>query len=314
MVRLTSKITVGEYQLAGCIQVDIESSWDTLTDTCNITLPSFIRHQGKNVSLAESNIIKRGDAIKVELGYDGENEVVFEGFVVRVQAGSPVVVECEDYAYLLKRDTKTVSFSNISLQSLLQQIVPPAIEVRAADVNLGQFRISKATPAQVLDEIKKTYSLVSWMRGRTLYAGLAYFDVPTVTKKFAFQQNIIEDELQYNRKDEIKIKVKAISMMPNNSKIETEVGDAEGEQRTLHFYNLPLADLKKAAEAEIDKLRYDGYRGSFTAFGQPFVQHGDIVEVSDNRYNRKGNYYVKAVTRSFGMGGYRQISTLDKSV
>lgn len=313
MVRLTSKITVGTYVLAGCIQVDIESSWETLTDTCNISLPSFIRHQNKNVSLAESNIIKRGDAIKVELGYDDANEVVFEGFVRKVQAGSPVVVECEDYAYLLKRETKTVSFSSVTLQSLLQQIVPPTIQVRAADVSLGQFRISKATPAQVLDEIKNTYALQSWMRGRTLYAGLAYFDVPATTKKFIFQENIVEDELVYSKKEEIKLKVKAISMMPNNSKIETEVGDAEGEQRTLHFYNLPLADLKKAAEAEIDKLRFDGYRGSFTAFGQPFVQHGDIVEISDNRYNRSGNYYVKSVVRSFGMGGYRQIITPDKS-
>lgn len=312
MVSLTSKITVGDYLLAGCVQVDIESSWETLTDTCNISLPSFIRHQGKNVSLAESNIIKRGDAIKVELGYDGNNQTVFEGFVRSVQAGSPVVVECEDFAYLLKRDTKTVSFANISLQSLLQQIMPATIQVRAADVNLGQFRISKATPAQVLDEIKKTYSLQSWMRGNVLYAGLAYFDVPTITKKFQFQENIIEDGLQYRKKEEIKLKVKAISMLPNNSKIEVEVGDADGEQRTLHFYNLGLADLKKAAEADIDKLRYDGYAGNFTAFGEPFVRHGDIVEITDNRYNRKGFYYVKSVTYSFGIGGYRQIITLDK--
>ena len=101
-------------------------------------------------------------------------------------------------------------------------------------------------------------------------------------------------------------------MLPDNSKIEVEVGDTEGDVRTLHFYNLAKAELEKIAEESIKTLRYDGYSGSFLTFGQPMVNHGDIVEIEDLKYNRAGQYLVKRVLRTFGAQGYRQKIYLDR--
>ena len=48
--------------------VSIESSWKMLTDTANIILPRRIRKfQGEELK----DILRAGDPVRIELGYDG---------------------------------------------------------------------------------------------------------------------------------------------------------------------------------------------------------------------------------------------------
>lgn len=314
MFRLTNKVTIGDYVLAGVVSVEIDSGWELLTDTCKISLPSKIFHKGKFVNLAESRLIKKGDKVKVELGYDDQNDVFFEGFVDSLEAGSPVVVNCQDYAWLLKKEPKNLSYKAVSLQQLLSDTLPSGIDVRSVEISLGQFRLTKATAAMALEELKKTYYLHSWFRGNKLYSGLAYWPETMKIHTFRFGHNIIDDgtELVFKTAEDTKVKVRAVSMLPDNSKIELELGDPEGEERTLHFYNLQRGDLEKSANEEIKRLRYDGYSGSFKTFGKPNVQHGDLVVIQDPRYGREGRYLVKQVQTSFGSGGFRQTIHLDR--
>lgn len=315
MLRLTNDIEIGAYKLAGVVSVEIESSWEMLTDSCKITLPSSIRHDEKFINLAESGLIKKGDLVSVALGYDGSNDLVFEGFVHEVQAGSPLTVVCQDYMWLLKQDPQNRSYKTLELEQLLNDILPQEVIFQAVGRSLGQFRLTKATPAMVLQELKKAYYLHSWFRGNKLYSGLSYWAETSKEHLFRFGENIIEEgtELTFKKAEETRIKVRAISMLPDNTKLEVEVGDSEGDLRTLHFYNLDEAELKKTAEQKIEGLRYDGYQGSFLTFGQPMVQHGDIVKIEDPQYNRAGKYLVKKVVRSFSDQGYRQNIFLDRA-
>jgi hypothetical protein len=312
MFKLSSEITIGSYSLRGLVSVEISSSWELLTDTCKISLPSKIWHAGKFTNLAASQLLKRGDAVTVKLGYDNELYTEFEGFVTKVQSGSPLVVECEDHAWLLKKGSITKSYRQVSLAQLLNDItsIPKGI---ISDVSLGRFRISNATPAQVVQELKNTYGLNCFFRGRKMFCGLAY---PSVGLRFGFAygRNIIEEtsELVYRKADEIDLKVKAISIMPDNSKHEVEVGSSDGELRTLNFYNIPKSDLRKLAEEQAAKLRSDGFQGSFETFGFPSVKHGDVVSLSDPRSDLKGSYLVKAVTKNFSAAGYRQRIEIDR--
>ena len=60
------------------------------------------------------------------------------------------------------------------------------------------------------------------------------------------------------------------------------------------------------------RLKYEGFRGSFTTFGLPKVKHGDIVELIDkNLTERTGSYLVKEVKESNTNSGQRQTITLD---
>jgi len=68
-----------------------------------------------------------------------------------------------------------------------------------------------------------------------------------------------------------------------------------------------VSEAKKLLQRETERLRYTGYRGSFTTFGKPDIRHGDIVNLSDPIFpERSGKYLVKRVRTTFGMNGYRQ--------
>jgi hypothetical protein len=122
-----------------------------------------------------------------------------------------------------------------------------------------------------------------------------------------FQRNVISSNLEYRIKADRRLKIRAISILPNNQKIEIQLGDPDGEEHTLHFYDLPESTLRQQATATMDQLHYDGYAGDLELFGLPYIQHGDIVRLRDNAYpEREGNYLVDEVERVFGVKGYRQ--------
>lgn len=119
---------------------------------------------------------------------------------------------------------------------------------------------------------------------------------------FHFQRNIVSHSLEYLSRDDRKIKVKAISLLSGNRKLEKELGDPDGETHTLHYFGIESeAEIKRLAENDLEKMTVEGYKGGFTAFGTPFVRHGDTVEIRDDEYpERVGRYFTDATRTTFG--------------
>ena len=123
--------------------------------------------------------------------------------------------------------------------------------------------------------------------------------------------------LQYQRAEDVTVKVKCISMLPNNTKLEAEAGDEEGEQRTYHYYNITSqAELKNIAEKRVLEQKYTGFAGWFETFGEPYLRHGDVCKITSTKLpERNGSYLVSSVRRKFGVGvGYRQMFELGEKV
>lgn len=313
MKRLTSKITIGDFSFKGVVELNIESSWDVLTDICSITIPRKVSFEGRDIAMGTDPLFKKGDKVVIELGYNDSNNVEFIGYVRHIEAKTPIVIKCEDSAFLLKQSAKTISYRSVTLKKLLTDILPSGMDFETLDISLGQFRLKDVTPAKVLDELRKVYNLYSFFKGEKLFVGFPYpATKEIVTHKFQFGKNIISDGLEYRIKEETKIKIKAISMLPNNEKIEIEVGDPDGEIRTFHYYDVQKSDLKELAMAEIDRLRYSGWFGDFLSFGLPSVQHGDVAELEDDKLDRKGAYFVRKIEINFGNNGFRRTSYLDR--
>lgn len=324
MLRIISKITFTSAKTAEVLEFDfceslqIVSSFEDLTDTAKIKFPRKLSLNGKNIFLGETAKFKRGDIVKIEVGYDPKLRTVFEGYVNKIGSNIPIEIECEDAMFLLKKNTiKSFVKETVSLKELLTAILPTGIEFEALDVQLGSFRISNKTSAQVLD-VLKDYGLYSYFTDGKLYCGFAFNASKTNTEEFAFEENIItQDDLQYQQADDINIKVVAISMQSDNSKKEITVGDVDGAQRT--FYSNPNtteADLKKFADLKLNEVRYTGYVGSIFTFGEPYMRHGDIAKITSKKLpERNGNYLVKSVTRSLSVdGGYKQTLQLGNKV
>lgn len=302
---LTSNIVIGKYTFKGIVGIDITSSYELFTDTAIVTIPRKLRWEGKNIYVGDGEFKKYDDVI-AEIGYLDYVYTAFKGYVKNIQAESPVRLSCEDEIFLLKQRAVNYSYKKVTLNKLLSDLLPDSIPFEAVDVNLGQFRISNATPVQVFEKLKEAYGLYTFYRNGKLWSGLAYW--PNEASKHIFKinsetANVIDNDLEYRKSDDIKVFVKAISIQPDNSRLEATSGDETGEQITIFQYNVTKADLQKFADNERIKYKYSGYSGSFQAFGEPYVQHGDIVTLKDPVFpEREGSYLVKQVNLSFGDG------------
>lgn len=306
MKRLFCEITIGAFTFDFVNEVEIKSTWKELTDTCSLTLPKRITRDGSSVFIGENSIIKRGDAVTVKLGYYPTLETYFEGYVDSLSIGTPVVINCENEIWKLKQYSITKSYKSVNINKLIPDIVKNVL-TDVVDAEIGSFRMTNVSPVNVLEELKKTYSLESFIKEKTLFCGLTY--VPRFTKVFniTFERNIVDDSLEWKDEANIKIKLKAISILKDNSKIEIEVGDIDGEVRTGHYYNLTEKQLREIATREIGKYKYTGFRGSFTTFGNKKISHGDIIQLRSLKFpEQDGFYFVDGSNTEFGQSGFRQ--------
>ncbi|HSW64984.1 MAG TPA: hypothetical protein VLH56_16980 [Dissulfurispiraceae bacterium] len=250
-------------------------------------------------------LIAPGDPVAVNCGYDNDMHRVFTGYVAGVAPKVPIEILCEDEAWKLKQSNITDSLRDAKLQDLVNKHFK-GYETRILDTAIGNYQIDNASQAKILQSLREQFGLYGFFRQGVLVIGRVY-DTQTASRHTINFNRIIEHDLQYRRKEDIRLQVIATSNNPDGSKTEVRLGDADGEQRSLNFYNLPMAALRQAAEREMERLKHDGYRGSMTCFGAPFVQHGDIIELINNeKSDTSGRYWVDAVSYSFGVGGYRQ--------
>ncbi len=111
---------------------------------------------------------------------------------------------------------------------------------------------------------------------------------------------VLNNRLAFRNKTDVRIKVKAINIHPDNSKTTVELGDKDGQEVTIHFYNEKDSELKKVAQRRLAEMHYDGYSGTFETFALPVVNHGDIVKLVDFDYpERDGSYWVDEVKTTY---------------
>lgn len=322
MYRPQIDITIGSHKFNFVTAFKTVSSWKNFTDTGQMTIPTKFKKDNQTIIVGNDNVFKRGDAIEISCGFFPKKDLIFKGFVSKIIPKLPLIIQFEDYTWILKQTNVTFSLESTSLKSMLQTAISEAkkkasgivlqtlgkIKLDCVDAQLGSFRVTRVSLVNILEELKKTYALTSFFVGDTLHCGLTYSSSLGSNKNFDFdfEQDVVDDSnLEYVRIDDVRIKIKAISMLPNNKKIEVDAGDPDGEQRTLFKYNLTQSELKNVADREADKFRYEGWRGSFRALMTDVIKHGDTVTLSSKRLpERNGKYYVDMCEGFGGVDGY----------
>lgn len=312
MLRLSSEILVDEFRFKSVHSVEIDSSFDTLTDTCTIIFPRKISWQDRFLATGENPLLKRGQKVTVNLGYDDNNSMFFSGIVRDISAEIPAKVHCEDAMYNLKKGEFTKSYKAVNLNTLLTDMGVENFQI-TSERELTDFRISKATPVKVLEYLRRRYFVRSFYRNGILYVGQAIVSELSKSHTIRMNRNVISHSLEYRKEEDVKIQVKGIIIKKNNEKIEVVAGDADGEVRTFHYYNQSKEEVLKALKEELERLKYTGYRGSFLTFGIPVINHGDTVQIIDPIFPEREveNVYVKSVKTIFGVNGFRQNITLE---
>jgi hypothetical protein len=358
-------------------EFECSDSWADFTNKAKITFPKniyYIDQFGKKVNLGNTNaniggfsnnepVFLRGDMVKIIAGYSYfdkskkeifDTSILFTGFISRVTSKKPIVLECEDNMWKLKQipaPNKLFPAKSYTLESILKELLKgtPYKVNTLTQTSIGDFRTQNETVCDVLARIRKDYHFESYFREDELRCGsLVYIESEAKEQRFAFQKNIISDELDYQRKDDVVLSAIAYSINKKEiatltkkgktktkkerlevlvteqngkftSKIKTASQKADfapnnqGERRTLYFWNVTDANaLIKLATEELQKYYYTGLKGKFTTFGIPFVRQGDNAIISDTVLpERNGGYKIKSVEYSGGVNGLRQVIQLD---
>lgn len=190
MKTLNCRISIGKWEFDFVHSVEIVSSWDTLTDTCTITLPRNIKYTRNNQELTNifegpDAVFFRGDKVKVELGYDGEFTVLFGGYVADVRNDKPTEILCEDPMYQLKQSwIDKLNLPAGKLSTLINTLLgdgsfenergflfgdDPEFEVAdnsrvISDIDISEWAVANTTIAKVLDKLRKNSGIATYFR------------------------------------------------------------------------------------------------------------------------------------------------------
>jgi len=317
MFILDALITIGEFRFRSIHEVEITKSVEELADMAIIKLPTrfIVRQSGEEKFTEEA--IKAGDPVIIKLGYEGRySGVEFQGYVKKVSPKIPLEVHCEDSIWLLRRKNINKVWAKTTLEEVLREVVS-GTDIKLAPnlvkIDLEKWIIRNANGAQVLEKLKEEFGLRIYINdSNELYCGLKAGTNIGETVKYDLNYNLVENNLEFMTKEDRKIKVRYIYQDSENKKTTVEVGDPDGELRTFHTSVVSSkAKLQEIAEAEIERLKYDGYQGDVTSFLIPYATRGMKAEITDQEHsNRNGSYFIEKLVITFGTEGARRKATI----
>lgn len=312
MFRLCAKVEINgdrSWSLDFVSAVEITRDTERLTAEARITLPKKLKWNGST-----EIPVRRGDSVRISLGYDDRLQLAFVGWVRDIGFKTPIVITCEDHMFLLKQmPAVKKAYRSVTLETLLRdQGITHRLNIMG-EQSLGAYRVTADTVASLLGKLSQQgiRSFFRYENGEpVLYCGVLFERDITPAQVFKTGLNIISDQsLRQQKAENMRLRVKAVSLLPNNKKIKIEVGDSDDEIRTLHTYNKTESELRAWAEQEIKRLKRDGLTGSFTTFGYKLVDPLDAIGLVIDGANM-GVYQVKKVVIKYGDSGFRQVIDL----
>ncbi|MBP1649951.1 MAG: hypothetical protein H6Q26_108 [Bacteroidetes bacterium] len=341
MFILKCEIKIGSYTFYSVKEVKVKRSLHSFVDTATITIPAsaVLRYTGKLPTKSVVNSADQfaeGNKVEIWLGYDDVLNLEFEGFVRRINAATPCIIECEGYSWQLQQKGILDSNKAITLKKLLTKITAGTdilLSNEIPDLNLNQAYFSGMTGTDILDWLKKNLYLNVYFEGKLLYAGFDHLKNPKAGKYVRGRKAgdaltyeevkddagyqigytvIRDDELKFRKASDAHVLVKAIYIDKKNKPYTAEAGDKNGAETTIHISHFEdMNALKKAAENKLKTLKYDGYEGKLVAFLQPYVFPGCKAAISDTKFPvRNGTYRIESTEVTFGASGGRRLTEI----
>lgn len=311
-----------------CTSIQIEKNVQNLTSTAKVELPREFRNaldesdkqQNKAVNIERRSIldfIQKGDKIRIEFGYDGEYNTEFEGYITKIGADIPLVIECEDEMYQLKKAKRYSGyFKSGNLKEILEAVLPENFQERYdleydVNYNIGKWKIEDATPYEILQQLKEKIFLRLWFstdkknkERMILNVGMTadFFERELETHELNFSQNIRRgSDIKFvNDKNDTKLFLTVKSKQNNGKTLEKSAGEkGEIEEVVEMPPGIDGATLQDMAK-KLHKGRVTNrLEGSINTWCYPIVQPGDAVDIVRPFYPDKhqdGRYFVEGVT------------------
>lgn len=334
MKRLISRITIGNFRFTYTTKIEINKSFDKMTDTATIVMPNKFLKDNKTITVGTNNVFNRNDPVTIELGYFPNLNVEFEGFISKITPDSPLKLECQDRMYLLKqKNLVSKSFTNATVKDVVSYAAPgETIEYDDENAHIGAFQIDNKSfinAVKVFEVLRKQFGFKIFYKSGVLQVRLlpSILSQDSDTEELGFQKHIISSSLNYIKEEDVDLVLKAESILDDNKRIilygsknkgkviiTKEVQNA-AQTKPLVAYNFTESELRAKIEREIDDFIYEGYEGSFTTFFEPKIDPEDKIDLTDNKnLERQGTYLSRSVNKTFGIDGARQIVELKNKI
>ncbi|WP_107039970.1 hypothetical protein [Brumimicrobium mesophilum] len=302
-----------KFQLYMLDSVEIESDAMILADSAKIVLPEAVLNQVLNIN----DRIGRGAEVNIKLGYDGNLQNEFTGFVQDITTNdSSLTILCEDALFLFRVPVKDELLVNTNVskicQSLLDQVNPEYTLVCDYDIGYEKFTINRAEAYDVLKKLQSETKANIYFKTeeKELHVHFPYSERDGEVK-YAFDRNIESSSLEYKKAIDRKVEI-TVEKIDKDGKITTvKSGTPGGEKFNIKVGEMKASDIQKIADAELIKRSADKYEGSFKGWLIPVCRPTYSADIVDLDYPEKdGRYYVSAVATSFSSaGGVRTIKT-----
>lgn len=318
-LNLCSRLTI-EQQLGGRKAVldrissaEISKTVETFGDKATVVIPR--RYGSEQGELKE--FISVGDRVKLELGYNGELAVEFEGYIREIESGFPMKLYLDDETFFMRQNSFVKSWKEVTLREVLEYIAL-GYEIECHEAKLGKFQIDNQSTLAVLRVLKEQYGFYSAIRGRKLVCKFKFeMAVAKQVHVYDFEKNVKKGNLKYKRKEDKHIRIKAVSYSRDGKKTTETVGSKEqfATVKTLSYANKTAKELRELALAEYKRVSFDGFDGTVTGFGLPRTNAGDTLKlISAREPERNGKYLVESVTVRYGNAFFERINKLGYKV
>lgn len=293
---------------------------------CKITLSRVLPCDLAELTLpllSDLRLFAENDQIKITLGNDHlGTSSVFEGYITRISPNQKPVLYCEDYFKEFKEKRHSQSFfdtpDSIARQIIehcgFEPVIPDTWQSRT------HFYWYQQTAAEALAALASLgWDFYCIPTTRKIYFGIPYrlpkslipnpqSPTPNPPKYvFRFGLNIIDSDLEYHTANPIgKAIVYVTDAKFRGHSIKVEQGTAEPVKifyQQMDFdpddpslVNGAKAQATKFAKQEINQSLIQGFKGTFTTFGNPFLTHSIKIKLDDSvKQERSGNYFIDQV-------------------
>ena len=157
---LKCNISIGNLNFDYVNNIEIESGWELLTDKAVIILPANIKIDHNKLS----DVMKSGEKVIIQMGYENYMTTVFSGYVTHVKPKVPIEIMCEDQMWKLKQNSIVDSGRDQTLHKLLAKHFSE-YKTDSYDIEMGTYYIDKVSGAKLLEQIKTDFGMFSFFRG-----------------------------------------------------------------------------------------------------------------------------------------------------
>lgn len=324
-----SVITIGGLKFSGVHEVRIKRGLHSYSEWASIKIP-FVANvvTGKRSTpalVSMITLVKDGDAVEVQLGYNGDLITEFKGFVKRRNKLVDMLeIECEGYVRKLRLNVDiTKNFTKTSAKELLQLACKgTGITVQCpVDFPLSGIKLLHADGCKIIDHIKKCSEgiiNVFFIKPDVLWCGLVYtpylagthvFSLPTVKYRIGWNTASANNLKERVPSEPVQVIINGISVTGDSVRTDAKDKTAARTEK-MYLNNVPdQAILKKFAQEKVNQMNYTGYEGTLMAFLQPLCEPGYLAYVLDNQNQERTAYYlVESTEVIFGVnGGFRNV-------